>query len=272
MTLEQSKKILSYFPKATHLSFSSFGEPLLVDDLFKIMFEFKKRPMRISLITNGTLLSTRIDEIIDSGLHRISISMNSLNSAEYQTICGGNENIFNDALSGIQSLVARRRSSGPHIHVSFVLTRDLFDRAQEIIRFAEEMMVDSLDLHNMIQHNPKGAYGGMLMTDDREVAEKLSEWCKKKYRIRVGWPKLVQKGLKTPAKVCKHLWDWLGVDMEGNTAGCSKAMPTREKYGNLFREGSQSWNNDFRKKLRSSFLRGDMFLLDCCKTCTEVQP
>jgi hypothetical protein len=60
--------------------------------------------------------------------------------------------------------------------------------------------------------------------------------------------------------------------MHGNTAGCHKVMGTSKDYGNAFQEGKKVWNNEFRKKLRMSFLNGNKFLFDCCKTCTEIQP
>lgn len=270
MTLEQAKKILQYFPKASHLCLSSFGEPLLVDDLFKITAEFRKRPMRISMITNGTLLLDRMDDIVNAGFHRISVSVNSLNSIDYKLTCGGSEGTFNNLLKGIQLLAKKRKSSKPYLHLSFVLTRDIFNRTQEIIKFAEEASVDYLDLHNLIPHNDND-YAGILTSDDEEVIAKLSEWGKKKYSVQVSWPRLVQKGLENPVGICTPLWDYLGIDMEGNTAGCSKFMPTSKSYGNLFEEGKEVWNNEFRRKLRMSFLNGKNFLFQCCKTCTVVQ-
>lgn len=272
MTLETAGKILRCFPKATHLSLSGFGEPLLVDDLFSIAVSFRKRPMRISVITNGTLLADRIDEIIDAGLQRVSISINSLTSTDYQSICGGDENTFKHVLKGIDLLVSKRQAQKPYLHISFVLTRNLLDRTPEVIRFAEETGVDCLDLHNLIPHENGNGFAKPLTDDDQEVVEKLAEWSKLQYRVRVGWPKLVRKGLKKPARTCNPLWEWLGVDVEGNTAGCCRAMTTREEYGNLFYDYPEVWNNEFRKKLRLTFLAKDKFWLDCCKSCTEVQP
>lgn len=272
MSIDRARRILQYFPKATHLSLAGFGEPLLVNNLFEIVAESKKRPMRVSLITNGTLLSERIDEIIQAGLHRISISMNSLNAIDYQTTCGGSENTFDNVLRGIRLLVSRRKLKRPYIHISFVLTREMFNRTQEIIKFVEDIGVDYLDLHNLIAHDKDDKYNGMLTSDDEEVVALLNEWKRKEYKVMVGWPRLVQKGLERVVRICNPLWDWIGIDMDGNTAGCSKAMPASREYGNIFEKGKSVWNNEFRKNLRMSFLNRDKVLLDCCKTCTEVQP
>lgn len=271
MTFEQAKRILSYFPRATHLSLAGFGEPLLVEDLFKIIREATGRPMRTSIITNGTLLLDRFDEILHAKLQRISISINSLNASDYVSTCGGSPTTFNNTLRGIRLLCEKRRSRKPSIHLSFVLTRELFSRTSDVISFAEEVGVDHLDLHNLIAYNGTEDYEGMLTDDDGEVISRLQEWKNQTFRVTVGWPKLVRKGLQRPKQLCSPLWDWLGVDMEGNTAGCSKAMSARREYGNLFEEGSGVWNNGFRKKLRVGFL-GKEFLCDCCKSCPVVQP
>lgn len=272
MSFAQAKKILQYFPKVGHLLLAGFGEPLLVDDLFKINAEFKKRPMRVSIITNGTLLLDRIHDILHAEFHTIFISINSLDAINYKLTCGGNENTFNNVLKGIQLLAEKRKAKKPNIHLGFVLTRDLFHRTPEIIKFAEETRASHLCLHNLIPHDDYNDYAGVLTTDDEEVVAKLSEWKREKYKVEIAWPMLVHKGLEKPARICKPLWSSLGIDMEGNTSGCHRAMGTCKDYGNLFYEGKEVWNNEFRKKLRMSFLKGNKFLFDCCKTCVEVQP
>ena len=272
MDCSAARKILGYFPKSTHLSFCGFGEPLLVQDLFKMIAEFRKRPMRISIVTNGTLVPDRIDEILSAKLDRISISMNSLNPTDYQATCGGNETMFKNVLKGIKLLSEKRKSARPYLHLSFVLTVDLISKAREMVQFAEDMRFDYLDLHNLIRHEKKFEYDGILTTGMEGTVRDIAEWSKGKRKIRVRWPRLVQKGLETPRRICGNLWDWIGVDGEGNTAGCSKAMPTDGCYGNLFQQGNEVWNNEYRKKIRESFLAGDKFLFECCKACTEVQP
>ncbi|MGQ3686304.1 MAG: radical SAM/SPASM domain-containing protein [Candidatus Loosdrechtia sp.] len=272
MSFEQAKKILQYFPKAAHLSLAGFGEPLMVEHLFKITAEFKKRPMRVSMITNGTLLLDRMDDILHAEFYGIEVSLNSLDAIDYKLTCGGNENTFNNVLKGIQLLAEKRKSAKPYLSLSFVLTRDLFHRTPEIIKFAEEAKVDRLTLHNLIPHDNYSDYTGVLTTDNEEFVAKFSEWKRAKKKVQVDWPRLVKKGLKSPARICKPSWVWLGIDMEGNTAGCSRAMGTCKDYGNVFQEGKEVWNNEFRKKLRASFLKRNEFLFDCCKTCVEIQP
>ncbi|MBI2471501.1 MAG: radical SAM protein [Planctomycetes bacterium] len=272
LSLDVARKIMQYFPRAGHVNFAGFGEPLLNEDLFRINAEFKKHPMRTSIITNGTLLLDRIDEIIQAGFHYIEISINSLDAQNYLSTCGGDENTFNKIVRGIQSLAEKRKVGKYLLSLSFVLTRNLVDQLGEVIKFAEDIKVDGLTLHNLIPHNNYNDYTGVLTCDDDEVVAKISEWKRKNIKVKIDWPSLVRKGLERPARACIPLWNWIGIDMEGNTAGCHRAMGTNKEYGNLFKEGKNVWNNEFRKKLRESFLKRDKFLFDCCKTCVEAQP
>jgi len=224
------------------------------------------------MITNGTLLLERLNDILQANFKYISISLNSLDAKGYSITCGSSENTFYNVLKGIQLLVEKRKSSKPRVHISFVLTRDLFYRTPEIVKLAQELRVDCLDLHNVISHNNYNDYDNVLTVDDEEVVTKISEWKNQKYTVHINWPRLVKKGLEKPARICKPLWNWLGIDMEGNTAGCHKAMGTDKKYGNIFKEGNMVWNNDFRRNLRNSFLEGCTFAYDCCRTCVVDQP
>lgn len=271
MTLEGARKIVGYFPKATHLSIAGFGEPLIVKDVFKIVQELKKRPMRVSLITNGTLLQDRMDEVVQARLRQISVSINSIDPIQYGVVSGSSEKTFNTVVQGVQTL-AQKKGSDTRLQISFVITRNLLDSVPDIIRFAEDIGGDYLVLHNLISHTDFNDYTGVLTDDDEVVINKFKEWKSKEYKVKVFWPTLVKKGMGRPARICIPMWEWIGIDMDGNTAGCSRAMGASKQYGNIFKEGKDVWNNEFRKSLRRSFIKGETFLYDCCRTCKDVQP
>ena len=64
LTLEQEKTILErvYDSGAVGIAFEG-GEPLLRNDLVDILAFSRSLPLHTSIITNGTLLESRIDEI-----------------------------------------------------------------------------------------------------------------------------------------------------------------------------------------------------------------
>lgn len=271
MTLLIATQILQQFPRATHLSLGGFGEPLLARDIFKICAHARRRPMRINLITNGTLLPDRLGEVRSAGLHRLSVSLNALSAAEHQSVCGGVERTYSQILDAIDRLRSLPQRDRPLLHISFVLTPDLLPRIEEIIDLAERIGVDHLDLHNKISYEDAANTAEMLTTEDWRLVEWLRRMASQPRKVTIGWPVLITRDLDRPGGNCECFWTWIGVDSSGNTAGCSKALPTDYTYGNVFREGTGVWNNEYRRGARRDFLRGQ-FPMGNCRTCTLMQP
>jgi AdoMet-dependent heme synthase len=81
----------------------SGGEPLLRPDIFQIARHAKALGMRVSLASNGTLLSPVVaDEIASSGISRVSISLDGVTPEKHDQIRG--KGSFQAALQGIESL------------------------------------------------------------------------------------------------------------------------------------------------------------------------
>ena len=65
------------------------GEPLLYADLVELVRDLRKIPQvkRISMVTNGTLFTTRsMDALISAGLTRVDLSINALNQKTAEAI------------------------------------------------------------------------------------------------------------------------------------------------------------------------------------------
>ncbi len=56
------------------------GEPLILDDVFKIALAFSENDIPISLTTNGLLVHENIDKIVNSGITYIQVSIDGLRS------------------------------------------------------------------------------------------------------------------------------------------------------------------------------------------------
>jgi len=76
------------------------GEPLLRKDIVEIVQEMP--PFRdISIVTNGTLLSKLAYELKEAGLHRVNVSLDTLNEDRYKLITG--KNMLKKVIDGIYS-------------------------------------------------------------------------------------------------------------------------------------------------------------------------
>ena len=84
----------------------SGGEPLLRPDIFILARKAASLGMRVSLASNGTLITPQVaDEIILSGISRVSISLDAANPKEHDEMRG--QGSFERALQGIACLQGR---------------------------------------------------------------------------------------------------------------------------------------------------------------------
>ncbi len=111
------------------------GEPLLRSDLPDIVKRVSNIEgiKDISATTNGILLTKELAEKLkEAGLHRINISLDSLQPERYKKITGGGN--LADVLNGIDAAIV---SSLTPLHLNVVLARGINDdEADDFIRFA----------------------------------------------------------------------------------------------------------------------------------------
>jgi len=83
------------------------GEPLVRRGVFSFLQELTSLSglEDISFTSNGILLERHIQDIIDTGIHRINISLDTLNPEKYQTITGANRwhQVWNGLIAALEA-------------------------------------------------------------------------------------------------------------------------------------------------------------------------
>lgn len=137
------EEILQIVKAAVELGITKFkltgGEPLVRKDITKLVRMLHEVPgvKEITMTTNGVLLSTCLDELIDSGINAINISIDTLDEKRYAQITGRNE------LSNILMAVRETAVRGINVKINTVLLdgttqEELF----QILQLAEEQNID----------------------------------------------------------------------------------------------------------------------------------
>ena len=107
------------------------GEPLVRPGVEDFIARLKAIGVQdLSMTTNGYLLAERVDKLIAAGLHRINISLDSLNREKFERVT--RTKTFDDVMAGIE---AAHNSSLRPVKVNAVLVRGLND--DEVEAFAE---------------------------------------------------------------------------------------------------------------------------------------
>lgn len=149
----------------------SGGEPLLRNDLCDIVSRINALGLRVMLTTNGFNLSESINDLANSGLNGINISIHSLNPGTYCKITkNGN---LDDVLDGIYSAV----SAELFIKLNVVILKGLNDHEiEELIEFSSKTNT-SLQLIELLDMD-RSIYEKYYMNLD-EIEDKLKNRAKK---------------------------------------------------------------------------------------------
>lgn len=104
-------------------NFAGLGEPTLYPDLFKVIRYAKdKGVVDVNMHTNGTCLDPAFNiQLLDSGLDRLIISLDSADKEEYEKIRVGAK--FEKVCAGVEDLIKQRNShpkSRMHIKANFI--------------------------------------------------------------------------------------------------------------------------------------------------------
>ena len=106
-TFEQA---LATFPQLQQMDLQGEGEPLMNPRFFDMLRLARSRGIAVSFITNGSLLSAdAVAQILDAGVEKISVSMESAEPDSFREIRGGK---LEKVLAGIERLLAERRARG----------------------------------------------------------------------------------------------------------------------------------------------------------------
>ncbi len=113
------------------------GEPLMHPEIIKIIKYLDDKKIVKGLVTNGMLLEKMAQEIIDSGLDFLAISLDGPDEAT-QFERGLVKNSFSQIIKGIKKVIKLRgKNSFPNIRIATVISKaniNNFDKIYEIIK------------------------------------------------------------------------------------------------------------------------------------------
>jgi GTP 3',8-cyclase len=113
------------------------GEPLLRRDLTHLVALLAARPWLsdLALTTNGVLLADRAAELRQAGLHRVTVSLDTLRRDRFERLA--RRDLLPQVLSGIDAV---RRAGFPALKIDAVITRgDNDDELADLVEFGREV-------------------------------------------------------------------------------------------------------------------------------------
>ena len=143
LALDDFDRLLESFPDLEHIELQGEGEPLLHKGFFEMARRAKARGIRLSMITNGSLLSEeRVAEILEVGMVAVNISLESPEEAAFQRIRGGR---LDKVKAGIARLLAARNARGltePKVGFAVTVLRETVESLPQIAALYRELGMD----------------------------------------------------------------------------------------------------------------------------------
>lgn len=246
LSLENEKTILKriYDSGVCGIAFEG-GEPLLRKDLAKILEYARSLPLQTSLITNGTLLESKIDEIakyINGGIY-VSIDGIEKTHDEIRGVSG----CFKKAINGINAA-----SQKIPVAINTTIMAENIHEIEDLVKLAQE-----LDVKISVAVAHDYCNGKAFASPNQEIsnlAEKLVELKKRGYPLMnsISYFKVIAKKKKW---ICKP-WSTINVSPEGHLV-----LPcyVRNKYANT--------TSIFKTSIKTAVSRFDWKGTQKCQIC-----
>jgi MoaA/NifB/PqqE/SkfB family radical SAM enzyme len=205
-SLEQEKAILKqvYNSGACGIAFEG-GEPLLRKDLAKILAFSRSLPLHTSLITNGTLLESKIDEISPYINGVVYVSLDGLEKTH--DAIRGVGGCFRKAVRGISA--AEEKVA---VTINTTIMAENIDEIESLVRLAKEL---GTRISIAVAHEYCNINASSPATDKiSKIAHTLIEMKREGYPIvnSIGYLKVMAKEKNWQCKP----WAMVNIDPNGN--------------------------------------------------------
>ena len=228
----------------TYVGFHGWGEPLLNKEIFEMVGYTVSKRIYTSLITNGSLLHKRLDDVFSSKLDELVFGIYNLKRLD-------------EIKENIETLIDEKNKFGsnkPEIFFDITAYDGNRDEICELIATAGEIGVKNVNIHRLF--NVYGVDSGaepLSPPAEKELFKNVKR-VSKKSKIKVILPKKHE----TPCRIIKYC---LFITWDGYLTPC--CFLPMESFGNVLKSNV---NDILRSKAYKSFLKG-MKDHEICKKC-----
>jgi len=150
LTLKEKLRMLDTF-KENYVPLQAFsgGEPMLSPDFWEVVERAGAMKFNISIATNGSLLTKEAAKRMrDINVRYVEVSLDSVHPEKHDRFRGAS-GLWERAVAGIKAALAQRWR-GLKVGIASTITRLNFEELEDLIRFAEDLGVDSFFAFNFI--------------------------------------------------------------------------------------------------------------------------
>jgi radical SAM protein with 4Fe4S-binding SPASM domain len=249
MSFQNFKKIINEISHSLEMVMLwNYGEPLLNKDIFKMIKYAREKDIRVVTSTNAHFLPGNIDNLINSKISKIIVSLDGASQKTYEKYRqNGN---FHKVVQSIEEL-CQKKDKNLVVELQFIIMRHNEHEAPKIKKLAKKLNVDRLSLKS-------------VWFLDKRLREKYKDLLPQNPKYK---RKLEQSGY------CIRPWYHMTIQWNGDAAPCCYDANCTINLGNVFKEGVRGiWNGKKFQKFRKIMKRqyhGEK-ILQICNKCPEL--
>ncbi len=261
------ERVLTAYPTIKSACIAGFGEPLMHPHLDDLVRTLNKHEIKPSIITNGSLLAQRIDELAQMDLAFISVSLNESDREAHAHTHG--VGMFDQVIEGIRAVVALHKYP---VGLGKVVYKQNYQDIPAFLELARSLGVDFVNFVNLLPHKDtltpeeeEQFWSQAITQEDDDVLQALDEYKKLPGAELVQvWPVPILRDASKCPHVCRSPWRSIGVDARGYVSPCRRIMPPAERFGHIDNAGL--WQGSAYQAMRKSVL-GDGAQSTMCERC-----
>ncbi len=225
-----------------------FGDPLMHPQAAELIKYCHEKGIKVNCSVNPTLLTKDISKkIIDAGLNKLFISLDSIDNESYKKIRGSMAD-YDKAVNNITYLLdlkAKRNSNIPHITISLIYMNSTKNSVEAFKRKWQQQGVDEICI------KPFTGFGlkSLLEYADNSSIERIEN--------KAPYP-------------CFRPWRSITVLWDGRVVPCCYDYDSKYVIGDLNKESlDEIWNGRRMRELRRQHILNDFSENILCGSCNE---
>ena len=278
MSPELFLRVLDIFPRLRHIELQGEGEPLLHPEYFHLAGEARKRSIRVSTITNGSLLDAdAVSQLLDLQFEKVCVSIETADPRLFAIIRGGS---LQRTVSGIERLLRERRRRGlsrPLVGFANTILRRTLGSFADIVSLYRELGMDGgIDTQLLMRMESYTSAYDAEMQNDLIDEEEADVFWKMRTPLKQYFPTLAGVGFYAelyvqprPPTACAWLERAILVSVDGSMTPCCRIKnAARFGYGTIGHLETKRYLEN-RETMRAQLKQG--IIPAACRYCVKAE-